>query len=252
MGSARIPDAIKRVFTETFSARDVAEPLASFDAGAASENVRDFMNARGFDIVGIRTDGEVVGYVERASLEESNCGQYLQPLEKAAVLSDTVSLLAVLINLNRAEFLFVNMLGKVAGIITRDDMQKPTVRMWLFGIVTLVEMRFSDLIERYSPEDSWRKYLSEARLQKAQSLLAERRRRNQQLQLLDCLQFADKGQIIARNEDIRKWTVFASRGQAEEASKRLEQLRNNLAHAQDIVTSDWSTIVQLCEFIVQQ
>ena len=32
MASVRIPDAVKRVFTETFTARDVAEPLASFDA----------------------------------------------------------------------------------------------------------------------------------------------------------------------------------------------------------------------------
>jgi hypothetical protein len=131
-------------------------------------------------------------------------------------------------------------------------MQKPPVRMWLFGIVTLVEMRFAELIERHCPADGWKKYLSEARLQKAHALLQERSRRNQTLQLFDCLQFSDKGQIIARDEELRKWTVFASRSQAEETTKRLEQLRNNLAHAQDILTSDWSTIIQLCEFITHQ
>src|SRR5262249_42249876 len=112
--------------------------------------------------------------------------------------------------------------------------------------------RFYELIEQHCPQDSWMKYLSEARLQKAQALLEERRRRNQALQLIDCLQFSDKGQIIARNEDIRKLTIFPSRRRAEEAIKNLEQLRNNLAHAQDILTSDWDTITQLCEFIAQQ
>jgi len=118
--------------------------------------------------------------------------------------------------------------------------------------VTLIEMRFGELIERHCPGDSWRQYLSESRLQKAQNLLEERRRRNQALALSDCLQFADKAQIIARNEEVRKLTVFPSRRQAEEAAKRLERLRNNLAHSQDILTSDWGTIVQLCAFLSQQ
>lgn len=248
----RIPEAIRRIFTETFSARDVAEPLASFDAGMASGEVRDFLNARACDVVGIRKEGQVIGYVEKGSLGDGTCGQYCYPLDEVAVLSDTAPLLTVLIDLSRAPFVFITVLGRVVGIITRDDMQKPPVRMWLFGIVTLIEMRFSELIELHCPAEGWRKYLSEARLQKAQALLEERSRRNQKLQLFDCLQFSDKGQIIARNEEVRKWTVFASRSQAEDAIKRLEQLRNNLVHAQDILTSDWSTIIQLCEFIAPQ
>jgi hypothetical protein len=120
--------------------------------------------------------------------------------------------------------------------------------MWLFGIVTLIEMRCSELIERHCPGDSWQTFLSETRLQKARALLDERRR-NQTPALVDCLQFSDKGQIIARNEDIRSHTVFGSRRQAEQAVKQLEQLRNNLAHAQDFVTADWPTVVQLCDFI---
>ena len=89
-------------------------------------------------------------------------------------------------------------------------------------------------------------------MQKAEALLAERSRRNQALQVSDCLQFSDKGQIIARNEERRKLTVFPSRSKAEDAIKKLEQLRNNLAHAQDIVTCDWETIVELCEFVTRQ
>jgi hypothetical protein len=139
----------------------------------------------------------------------------------------------------------------VGGIITRADLQKPPVRMWLFGIVTLIEMRFAELIERHCPADTWKKYLSEGRLQKAQTLLQERSRRNQGLELFDCLQFADKGQIVARNEDIRQQTIFNSRNQADTAVKNLEQLRNNLAHAQDTL-ADWDTIMQLCQFMNQQ
>jgi hypothetical protein len=234
---------------ETFTARDIAEPLASFDAESPGPAVRELMQARGIHVVGIRTAGRVVGYVERAWLQDEACGQYQRGFTEATVLEDTAPLLRVLIGLNQNSFGFVTVLGEVGGIITRGDLQKPPVRMWLFGIVTLIEMRCSELIERHCPGDSWQTFLSEARLQKARALLDERRRRNQTPALVDCLQFSDKGQIIARNEDIRSLTVFGSRRQAEQAVKQLEQLRNNLAHAQDFVAADWPTVVQLCDFI---
>ncbi len=233
------------------SLRDIAEPLASFDAMAASREVDDFMTTRDFDVVGVRSQGRVVGYVKKGTLHGGDCGQYLRPLSEATVIGDIVPLLSILMELNRAPFLFVTVLRTVGGIITRADLHKAPVRMWLFGIVTMIEMRCTELIERHCPAESWKSFVSEARLQKAQSLLGERRRRNQTLELFDCLQFADKGQIIARNEEIRKCTIFSSRRQAEEAVKKLEQLRNNLAHAQDILMSDWETILQLCEFITQ-
>ena len=252
MASTRIPDAVRRVFAEAFTVRDIAEPLASFDAGADSGDVRDFMDARDFDVVGIRLEGQVAGYVEKEALEMGPCGARRRSFDRAAVLGDAAPLLSVLISLKEAPFVFVTMLGSVGGIITRADVHKPPVRMWLFGIVTLVEMRFSELIERHCSADSWMEFVSEARLEKARALLAERSRRNQKLDLFDCLQFSDKGQIIARNEAIRRLTVFPSRSQAEAATKRLEQLRNNLAHAQDILTSDWDTITELCEFVTRR
>ncbi len=252
MSSPRIPDAIKRLFNETFCARDIAEPLASFDVGASCDDVRGFMNDNGLDVVGVRKEGQVAGYVEKHALEQGACGQHLRPFDDATILSDTAPLLTVLRELNRTPFLFITAFGKVGGIVRRDDLQQAPVRMWLFGAVTLIELRFAELIETHCPADGWKEFLSEGRLQKAQALLGERLRRNQSLRLLDCLQFSDKGQIIARNEGIRKFTVFASRRQAEEAVKRLEQLRNNLAHAQEILSGDWEIIVQLCEFIAQQ
>jgi len=247
--ASRVPDSVKRLLTQSFTARDVAEPLASFDAAAAATAVRDFMESSDFSVVGVRSEGRIAGYVAKEALGEGTCGEFQRPLAEAKIVDDSADLLHVLLELKDSPFLFVTMLGEAAGIITRSDMQKPAVRMWLFGIVTLVEMRFSELVERHSVGDVWKQYLSEARLQKAQALLEERSRRNQKLTVFDCLQFSDKGQIIARNEAIRKLTVFASRNQAEETVKRLEKLRNNLAHAQDILTNDWDTMIQLAEFV---
>ena len=84
-------------------------------------------------------------------------------------------------------------------------------------------MKVGRLIELHCPADSWRANVSEGH------------------PLLDCLQFADKAQIVARHERLRQFTRFDSRRQIEEAGKRLEKLRNDLAHSQDIVANDWDT-----------
>ena len=198
-----------------------------------------------FDVVGVRQEGCVVGYAERGDLGQEACGEHLRPFDESLLISDSAPLADVVLGLAKSPRLFVRVLGAVGGIITMSDLQKPPVRMWLFGMVTLIEVRISRLIEQMCPGDSWKQYVSESRLQKADALLEERRRRNQSLELIHCLQFSDKGQIIARNEEIRTLTRFTSRRQVEEAIKALESLRNNLAHSQDILSCDWETIVML-------
>jgi hypothetical protein len=143
--------------------------------------------------------------------------------------------------------LLVEALGQVVGVVRRQDVQKPAGRMWLFGMITLIEMRLGRLIERGCPDDAWKPHISEGRVQKAQDLFNDRRLRNEHITLADCLQFADKAQIVARNESLRARTRFTSKRQLEDAAKRLERLRNNLAHSQDVITENWETIVTLTE-----
>ena len=90
-------------------------------------------------------------------------------------------------------------------------------------------------------------YLSNRRVEKAIALQADRRCRSQDPRLLDCLQFSDEAQIIVRDTELRQQIGFVSRRRGEEVIKNLEKLRNNLAHAQDIVSLDWETIVGFSE-----
>jgi CBS domain-containing protein len=245
----QIPEGVRRIFAEGFRVADVAEPLASFDETTPAGDVGRFMDGANFDVVGVRRDGQVWGFVERPLTDTSPCGIAATPFEVPAVLPDSAPLSAAVSALAVAPRAFVTAFGRVAGIVTRADMLKPPVRMWLFGMVTLIELRYARLIEQFCPDESWRQYLSEGRLKKAEELLAERRRRHQDLTLLDCLQLSDKGQIVARDERIRRLTIFPSRTRAEEAVKMLEGLRNNLAHAQDIVSCDWDAIVRLSDHL---
>jgi hypothetical protein len=239
--------SLRRVFQQAFVVHDIAEALVSFDDTALIENVRGIMESKQLEVVGVRTDGRVHGYLEGADLAQGRCADHMQPFTEELVILDSSPIPELVLRLKERRRLFVSVLGHVGGIVSRTDLQKPPVRMWLFGMVTLIEMRFSRLIEHFCGNDAWKESLSAARVQKAEQLLEERTRRNQHLNLADCLQLSDKAQIIARNPQLRKMTRFRSRSQLEKAAKMLEKLRNNLAHAQDIVTSDWEAIVALSE-----
>ena len=163
------------------------------------------------------------------------------------VLLYSAPLVELIKTLRDARWALVRILGEVSGIVTRADLQDPPVRMWLFGLITATEMRFRRLIEQHFVDECWAQYLSETRVGKARAMLEERRHRSQDPALNDCLQFSDQGQIIARDASLRAEAGFVSRRRADKVVKRLEALRNNLAHSQDIVDSDWDTILALAE-----
>jgi hypothetical protein len=105
------------------------------------------------------------------------------------------------------------------------------------------------MIERLWPHDAWKSLISPGRLAKAETMLEERARRNQQSTLLACLQFSDKMQMLVENEQIFHLFGFSSKKVARTICKEMESLRNNLAHAQDIVTHDFAQVARIAQRI---
>lgn len=238
---------IQKTFVRGMAARDIAEPLPSFDATHPAASAQAIMEDHGYQVAGVRVDGWVTGFIEITDLQGGICGEHSRPIDKAILIEDTSMLSEVVTKLKDSPRLFVRALGVVSGVITRLDLQDPPVRMWLFGLISVIELSFLALIERRFQDDSWQQYLSASRLQKAIELQQERQRREQYPRLLDCLQFSDKAQIVVRDEQLRSQIGFASRRRGEQVIKDLQKLRNNLAHSQDIVTFDWEIIVGLVE-----
>jgi len=233
-----------RLFLTGFSAASIAEPLLSLDETADSAAIDSAMQTGGVEIIGIRKAGVLNGWVLRDDLGPRWSAACVRAFDAQAVVADTVALHEVVQGLNRFPYLFVRSFGQVGGVIRRSDIQKPPMRMWLFGLVTISELRVTRMIDEVCPHDAWRQYLSAGRIDKAKSLRAERRRRGQEPSLLDCLQFADKGRIVARDDGLRQLTRFASRGEVDRFVAALQDLRNNLAHSQDI-SGDWDVIFEL-------
>jgi hypothetical protein len=232
------------VFLNGFSARDIAEPLRSFDETAVPSTLRAAMESQQLEIVGIRKSGVMAGWLARSDVNNGAQLSSCRPFDEASVIADSDSLNTVVRKLSPESCLFLRTFGEVSGVIRISDFQKAPMRMWLFGLVTITELRVTRMIDEVCPRGSWQQYLSQGRLQIAASLQEERRRRHQQPSLLECLQLSDKGKIVARDDNLRRLTRFSSRRAVEAFVKGLQDLRNNLAHAHDI-TGDWAAIRDL-------
>ena len=243
---------LRRLFFEGFTALDLAEPLVSFDADADALQVRQFLLEKDFDLVGIREHGLVRGYARREALTSGRCGDQLVPFcAESDLVPETASLVEVVRSLAINRQCFVTVLDQPSAIITLDDLEKPPMRMFLFGLITIAEMVMTDLLRWKYADDSWQELLSAARLTKARALQDERIRRGQQVGLLDCLQFGDKGWILSYDEQWRSAMGYQSRREMREAIKELETLRNNLAHTQAIIPQGWQRIVVACSRMEQ-
>ena len=180
---------LRALFERSIVARDIAEPFSSFDSDHLASQVRGFMERRDYDIVGVRQDGVVVGYAARSALTSGSVGDHATKPDPTALVAETEPLVAVVEHLRETPWLLVTVLGEIGGIITRGDLQKTPVRMWLFGLVSLFEMQMLRLVRERYPANSWKHLLTTERLANAGGLLDQRKRRNEALDLADCLQF---------------------------------------------------------------
>ena len=238
---------LHRLFLEGFSAMDVAEPLVSFDANAKAREVQEFMLMKGFDLVGVRRKGLVDSYVRQEDLTSGTCGEHSRRFTPDDdLIPDTANLIDVVKSLSINQQCFVTILDHVGAIITLTDLEKPPMRMFLFGMITIIEMTMTEVLRQLYPNDSWQEFLSEQRVAIAKKLQEERIRRGQVVDLIDCLQFGDKGWIITYDEELRAALGHKSRKETRNAVKDFETLRNNLAHTQEIIPSGWQRIVMAC------
>jgi len=237
----------RRMFMDLFTARDIAEPLLSFDLATSCDEVSKVMERHDQDVASVRIKGTVQGYVRSSQLDSAACADCLRHFTRDQVITGDATFSDVVHVLTRHDFCFVTLLGEVAGVICRDDINKPMVRMWLFGLITMMEMLLVQMIERTYPDESWQAVITPERLQKARAIQAERQRRNQHCSLIDCLQMSDKARIAIEHPRLLETFGFDSKRTAKRVVKSLESLRNNLSHAQDIVTHDWAQIARMAQ-----
>lgn len=230
----------------------VYEPIVCCAATAPAAEIARLMTERDFDVAGVQSGegGPVEGFVGLAALTSGCVADHMTPLRPSHLIADSTPLALLLKILETQEYIFVLSASTVSGIVTRADLNKPPVRIFLFGLLSLFEMHMGYWIRDEYGED-WAEHVSPNRLEAAKNFHQERKRRNQELELLDCLQFSDKRQLFTKSEAIRSRLKIASKTSGDKMLNCAETIRNNLAHSHDDLTkgADWNTVIATATWV---
>ena len=239
---------LRNLFETGITARAIEEPLQCCAGSDSAPEIREKMRELHFDVIGVRNskDRPVLGYVNACDLDQGPCCEHLQAFSVSDLISDSTPLINVLTLLRDSQRVFILTENSINGIITRADLQKPPVRILLFGLVSLLEIHLSYLVRKFYTNDSWMEKLNKRRIGCVKAMMKQRISRNEKMDLIDCLQFCDKRNLITAHADIRGVLNLESKYSGDRLLKNIEKVRDKLAHSQDIVTgATWEKFIDL-------
>lgn len=239
--------ALRKIFIENITARNIYEPLLCCPIESNAHDAKEALRVRDFDVAGVKetVDGGVIGYVQAADLGDGNVRKFVREISTNLLISDSTPLSDLFSVLSERDFSFVISGKHISGVITKADINKPPVRIYLFGMISLFEMHLSVWVTHYYPGNSWVDTVPKKRIQEASEIYELRKGNNQDLSLLECIQLCDKRDLLAKSEQFRADFGFSRVG-FDSFLKDVEKIRNELAHSQYsiIANMDWARFVQ--------
>ena len=239
--------SLKKIFIDNVTAKSIFEPLLCCPADSIAEHAKDALKIREFDVAGVKETegGEVIGYVVTDELANGELRKYVKAIDLELLISDSTAIADIFTALTNRDFAFVLYGKHIIGIITKADINKPPVRIYLFGMISLFEMHLNSWINHFYPDNIWEREISDSRIKAARDIYEKRKGNNQDLSLLECLQFCDKRDLLKKSDDfIKKFDI--SKKWFDTFVKQVEKIRNELAHSQNSIISniEWSVFVE--------
>lgn len=229
---------LQTLFIDQITTKFITEPLYSCRTTDSSMDVRIELEKRDFDYVGVIDQNEnVIGYCKREELEGGPIELYQKGIDVANVITDSTALCKLFSCLDERGVKFVMTGNRVEGIVTNWDINKPIVRIYLFGIISLFELHINYWINFYNKNGSWEEKLNEERLTNARKILENRKGSNDELTLLECIQLADKKEILRATDKFLNEFEY-SKGKLKKMLEDVETIRNEVAHSQNSITSN--------------
>jgi len=224
------------------------------------------MESLDIDIVPVDDAGTRAEYVERRALRNTHCGSTIGDGPRRRIeVSDLVSMSSPLRNtvrlLDRRQWLLTLEGNFIAGIVTRGDLQRPPMRMYLFGLLSLFEANLLRAIQNEYPHDEWR-MLPDFPKKTSRSAFSVQKKRSdseeEPLSLSECLMLRGKLEVVRRTPawhaplKLESSALFQGNGTEEPSDclNDLVELRNNLSHADDLTQgfpNRWADVFLLVE-----
>ena len=232
---------LQDIFINNITTKYIYETLACCTFQDPCAEVLQTLQRLDFDILGVIENDQVIGYIKREELPDSGepVKNYVHKFNENQVISYTSPLIEVFTVLGNEGFIFTASDKGVEGIVAKADVNKPIVRMYLFGVISLFELHLNYWITEFYQNENWANVLKEERLVNAQKLFEDRKGHNLELTLLECLQIGDKKYILGQSDEFRQKFNF-SKGKLKDLLEHMETIRNEVAHSQNSIISNLS------------
>ena len=205
------------------------------DVGEASE----WLEKRGYDVAPVVENQSVLGYVVADSLPEDPPGDsirtHTEPITIEEIISSDASFEDILSALYDAPFYFLGGRNQLTGILTRADLNHSPARIHLFDRITLLEERFRDLIRDVAPDWKERVPINPEVVDSIEERHNQARQSNIDLEEIHYAQFSTLATIVAEVDNCWKACGFSRDHRASSQLDDLTQLRNDVAHSNQIV-----------------
>jgi hypothetical protein len=239
---------LRSLYEQNITVNSISETMDTCNLNDDANIIKNMMDVKDYDVMGVEDNGIVIGYVVRNELKEGICKEYYRIFSTTELVSESTPLLHTLFIFKEKERIFILEGNRVTKVVTLADLQKTPIRMLLFGLISLLEMHLYRIINDYFPNDTWKIHLNTKRIKFAEDLYAERKSKNEAIQLCDCLQICDKRDIILNENPLRELLGIGTKNKGNQFFKKLETLRNNLAHSQNLNTQNsWNEMFLLIE-----
>ena len=245
---------LQNIFADNITTKFIYEPLACCNIGDNILEVIQTLEQRDFDTLGVVHQDKKIGYLVHKELGDAPIESYIKDFNLNIVTADSTPLSELFKILSDKEYVYVLVSDSIEGIVTRADINKPIVRIYLFGIISLFEMHLNFWITKYHVEESWVNLLKGERIELAKKIFNGRKGNNSQLTLLECLQISDKKEILRNTNDFLSKFDY-SKTKFKNLLERSEKIRNELAHSQNSIIANlpWtdfaSTIQNIDSFL---
>jgi hypothetical protein len=207
-----------------------ATELEYVEGSARASETEQFLAERGYDAAPIEA-GRPSLFVDREGLvgRSGTALENAQPLDAPRLVTSTLSLADGVRLLRELPYYFVMEGDRLAGIVTRADLQRQAVSMVLLGFILASEVGMNALIQARLG-DGWMDHLGGNWATEVERLYQERVRSNAELTRLDCLMLHQRLSLLGKSPDVCSELGHGSKTSFAKWARTLTDLRDTLAH----------------------
>ena len=234
----------------------IASPCHVFTPDVGVKSALSLMEQNNWDIAGYSEAGtsNADAIVKRSDLRKSSCSKLQdvrESLDIGLLVAEQTPILEALSRIVENKRLYVFGKGGVNRLVTIADLNKQQGKLLVFGIISALEIRLLDWLRyKKTTDEDLSRVLTSKNLASAKGLLEKRRTTSEDTDLLECLLFRDKFTLVldAQVEQLKSVCKMVERPRS--AFFKIQDIRNNLAHARDASSdTSWGEIASLLDFV---